>query len=348
MFQHILVPLDGSSRAEQAIPLAARIARASGARVVLARVITPLPEPTSLIAMGIPVVDARMQNEVDHEARKYLLQMKTAASLEGLNVTAILLHGANVAAELETYADNEHCDLIVLCSRGGSGLKRWFFGSVAQDLLRISAPPVLIVHEGSTVEMAERVTRPFSVLVALDGSLRAETALVPAAVLSAALSAPGQGRLHLLHIVRPALPGEDGEELSSQLDARALAEAIDYLDEVTWCVERGSLASYGLRVTRETVMEADIVHTLINVAEQGQTVTTIPPQSGYDALAITTHGRHGLPRWLQGSRAEYLLGATRLPLLVMRQPHEHMTDAEQLTTSLMDAADHDKRTVTGL
>src|SRR5689334_23295333 len=104
MFQHILVPLDGSSRAEQAIPLAARIARGSGARVILARVITPLPEPASLIAMGMPVVDASMQDEVNCEARTYLLQMKTAASLAGLNVTVMLLHGADVAAELEAYA----------------------------------------------------------------------------------------------------------------------------------------------------------------------------------------------------------------------------------------------------
>src|SRR2546421_12914301 len=93
-----------------------------------------------------------------------------------------------------------------MCSYGFTVVRYWWMsGSVAAKIARFAQIPVMILREGGPVpEERKPGERPLRVLVPLDGSDYARAALVPAAYLAAALAVPGQGALHLTHIVQPA------------------------------------------------------------------------------------------------------------------------------------------------
>jgi hypothetical protein len=96
-------------------------------------------------------------------------------------------------------------DLIVMCSRGYTGLKRWMEGSETQKLAAKAPVPILVLHAGGgkLLNFPCSDSRPARVLVLLDGTSEAETVVVPAANLSAALCTPFQGTLHLAQCAGP-------------------------------------------------------------------------------------------------------------------------------------------------
>jgi len=98
------------------------------------------------------------------------------------------------ATTIISAAQSHLIDLIILCSHGDTGIKRWAVGSVAQKVIRQSLIPVLVLHKegGIPANSHPDGTRSVRVLVGLDGSTLSETALVPAAQLSTALSAPAE------------------------------------------------------------------------------------------------------------------------------------------------------------
>jgi nucleotide-binding universal stress UspA family protein len=116
MFQHILVPLDGSPRAERALPVAARLAQASGGTVVLLRVVGlptvffpyPAPDPGMLQA----ILDAELA-----EARDYLDCITRLSSLMNVHTETVVIVGQATATFLSV-VEAQHIDLIVLCSHG--------------------------------------------------------------------------------------------------------------------------------------------------------------------------------------------------------------------------------------
>src|SRR5260221_11098070 len=199
MFRRILVPLDGSARAEQALPLAARIARASGGSVMLLHVLTTPRE------LGPSLGQAALQHEVIDAAiagaTTSLSQAAQAHSLAGVETKGAVLSGPEALTILAT-AKEQQSDLILIASHGATGFKRWALGSVAQQVARESPVPVLVLRESGTVPSSAYPdkTRPLhtvAAVVALDGSALAEAAILPAAHLVAALAAPAPGSLHL-------------------------------------------------------------------------------------------------------------------------------------------------------
>ena len=297
-FQHILVPLDGSKRAESAIPVAAHLARASGGALLFVRVVA-FPDESA--------AEYRM-------ASAYLEQQVQRAALNGMSVQARILTGMP-AERILACIETQGIDLVAMSSRGETGLRRWAFGSVAQKVLRQNGTSVLVLHEsaGPLNNQHPEGLRPVRVLVALDGSSLAEAALSPAAALSTALSAPEQGSLHLVRVLPLSVPPSAAEAMSGarQLD---ISEARTYL-QVTKELLR---EKENLFLTTSVVVHPDVAQTLIRLAEEG-----FPASSDHDArdacdlIALTTHGRSGTARWLLGSIAERVLDGTRLPLLVV-------------------------------
>ncbi|HEU5384131.1 MAG TPA: universal stress protein [Ktedonobacteraceae bacterium] len=180
MFKRILVLLDGSHRAEQAIPLAARIARASGSPVVLMQAvwIPPVAAGASDAALLPPPMAPRDQAEIT----AYLARLTAATPLKDLSTEVEVTDGEPAQAILAT-AQARQADLIVMASHGRSGLTRVLLGSVAARVARASTIPVLIARAGERDEeslaqesLPER--RSVQILVALDGSSLAEAALM--------------------------------------------------------------------------------------------------------------------------------------------------------------------------
>src|SRR2546423_7086743 len=130
MFQHILVPLDGSPLAEEVLPLAAQLARATSASLILLRVVTtyqnPIPmEPVSLVEQS--------RKRVEAESQAYLQRVITYEHLDGIPVHIEALAGIP-AQTIMQYAHTYQVDLIIMRSHGETGFKRWMLGSVAQQL----------------------------------------------------------------------------------------------------------------------------------------------------------------------------------------------------------------------
>ena len=320
MFKRILVPLDGSSRAEYALPVAARIARASGGSMYLLRVVS---QP---IDYGGGLAEAPLLMEQVIESRmavttSYLQRVAALPLLEGIQTTTEVAFGIPAQYILAT-AESQTADLIVLCSHGRAGFARWALGSVAHALAHESTVPTLILRENEPASLLSHpdAARPLCTLVPLDGSQLAESALVPAAYLTAALAAPAQGALHLAQVVKHyAETAEEGEV--RKLNEEALQRARVYL-----ATTREHLLTIvrdlKLSLTYSVEFDKDVASVLVSLAEhrsEGKATTGV---AGCDLIAISTHGRSGLERWVMGSVTARVLGTTRLPMLIVRPPQK--------------------------
>jgi len=188
-----------------------------------------------------------------------------------------------------------HCDLIVMSSHGYSGVTRWMLGSVAEKVLRKAPCPVLVI----------RSSRPiWRVLVPLDGSPLAEAALQPALAVAAGLGA----EVTLLRAI-----GAPEAEVLKQLDKvekglsqRVLedmsAAAKTYLREVS---DRHRRAGAEIKTA---VVDGSAAAGILDYAEARD----------MDLIAMSTHGRTGLQRWIYGSVTEKVLHGAQHSMLVVR------------------------------
>jgi nucleotide-binding universal stress UspA family protein len=344
MFQRMLVPLDGSKRAERAIPIAARIARASGGSLMLLRAVgiqiefgTYITEPSVLIQEALELDLTR--------AIDYLARIKTSHELEGIETTVEVRSGGAAQTILDV-AQMQHVDLIVMCSHGDTGFKRWVLGSVAQQVTRHSPLPVLVLREGGPVPTGSfpDPTHPLRAvmgLVALDGSVEAEAALEPAAKLVAALAAPARGILRLTQFVNlPANERERGSHVGIDplMKEEMLCAAKTYLSDVADRLRNGPLAELKLTIVCSVATGKDAASALLSVAETGNDAEGAAMLGSCDVMALATHGRGGLQRLALGSVTEHVLGATRRPLLVVhaRPPGERF--AEEGSRNRSDAS----------
>lgn len=317
MFQHILVPLDGSSRAEQALPVAARIARATGGSLHLVQVISLLIDYSGGMS-PVSLVDEQISEEEIARATEYLQSLAASQTCAGLDVGVEVYYGLPFQHLLDC-AQAPGIDLVVLCSHGRTGFARRVLGSVAYALVHQCTRPLLVLRQNGAFAANAGTLRT---LVPLDGSPLAEAVLRPAAILTAALAAPGQGAVHLSQIVR-IFPTSADEGYISELNDEARQRAESYLSQVQ---ERlvSQVSNLQLTLTHAATYASDVAGALVNLAEHGGEERE--QQFGHggpcDLIAISTHGRGGLERWIMGSVTQRLLNATKLPMLIIRPSDE--------------------------
>src|SRR5690242_20764592 len=190
MYKTIIVPLDGSAFAEQAIGTAAAIAQRSGAPLVLVRV-----HETYAFESTDYSIDAELSRR---DQERYLAAIaERVENIYGLGAQRTLLDGV-VGPSICDFAMGLEAPLIVLSTHGRTGFSRFWLGSVADAIMRHASTPVLMLRhrEHTDVELA-RAHRFQHVLVPLDGSTFAEVALEPAVSLARAFKA----KLTLLRVV---------------------------------------------------------------------------------------------------------------------------------------------------
>lgn len=329
MLKHILVTLDGSPCSEESIPVAARIARNTGATITIVRVYRAAYEFTAYSMEAVNILDSAYTQEIE-EAQAYLSHIAHSESLQGLKVQTAVIAG-NPQQVITEFVKLEKADLVVMCTRDNKGLKRWVAGSVTQYIMRHTNVPILILHRNH-VPAAMTIPNPqqrYSMLVALDGSQLAETALQPAAQISAALAYPFPGRLHLIRIV-PASINDPETQTAAQkeLNSQRVTEAQRYLLQVEERIRQGLFKNIQVEVNSSVVLQSDIASTLIKAATQGEGSSTPTHQ----AIAIATHDRHGFSRLLESSVTDHILEGSQLPLLVV-----HLADKQESTDQLQQA-----------
>jgi nucleotide-binding universal stress UspA family protein len=323
MFQRMLLPLDGSKRAERAIPLAERIARASGGSLIFLRAVGTQIEFGTYITEPSVIIQEALKTDLTR-AIGYLARIKRSNDLAGIEATVEVRSGRAAQTILDV-AQTQHVDLIVMCSHGDTGFKRWALGSVAQQVARHSPLPVLVLRDGGPVPTGSfpDPTHPLRAvmgLVALDGSVGAEAVLEPAAKLVAALAAPARGILRLTRVVDlPANERERGSHASIDplMKEEMLCAANTYLRGVADRLRSGSLAELKLTIVCSVATGKDAANALLSVAETGNDAEGAAMLGSCDLMAMATHGRGGLQRLALGSVTERVLGATKRPLLVV-------------------------------
>lgn len=161
----LLVPLDGSPLAEQALGPAGSIADAVGAELVLLRVVEPAD---GFAALGTAYLPAQSQDVLD-EAQAYLDGISTSPSRAGHTITSLVVAG-DPAAKIAAFARDVDVDLIVMSTHGFGGLARLTMGSVATSVVQRATTPLLLVrsttgHHAASGDAKESTRSPGAVTV---------------------------------------------------------------------------------------------------------------------------------------------------------------------------------------
>lgn len=313
MFQRILVPLDGSERAEQVLPTAARIARISGGSLLLVRVADIFADPNWQFPNSLIGLKEVIQRE-RASMTAYLEGIAASQILEGLGVIMHIVEGRTEQALLSV-AQTMHADLIVMNGHGYTGLKRWVLGSVTQHIERHSSVPVLILrdHKSSSEQLLHAEMQPARVIVPLDGAALSEAILPAAANLSMALSSPTRGLLHLM-MVLPKTHQATKTVLRGQ--TMTIQDAQEYLASVQQRLCQDKQVEPCLEVTSSVLQQSSVRTALTEIVAMGADRNG-KHSTSYNVIAMTTHGREGLDRWLHPSVTEQVLDTSSFPILVL-------------------------------
>jgi nucleotide-binding universal stress UspA family protein len=302
MFRSLLVPLDGSSFSEHALPFALGIARRAGAAVELVHVHVPLVYVT-----GIDVLDSGADERVKEQERVCLDRMvsrwQTAAS--GVRMSRALLEG--FAPDVLREQTSGKADLVVMATHGRGPASRFWLGSVADALIRTTTVPMLLLRPGEQPPPVA-LAPPFRhVMIPLDGSELAEQALEPALQIGRLMEAD----YTLLRVVKPVVvldpnPGWPATTGTNKtLTQQAIDEAQAYLDRIAL-----RLGEQALKVRTRIVLHAHPAEAILQATRRA------------DVIALATHGHGGLRRLLLGSVADKVLRGGTTPMLVCRPRNE--------------------------
>ena len=142
MYKKILVPLDGSELAKNALGHAEKLAEIFDAEIILLQVVPFMPIYGTPEFVTSCVVDEKQKEA----AERYLTNLAEELKKRGSKVTAKVKTCPQVAAEIIDFAKASGADLIVMCTHGHSGITRWVLGSIAHKVLTRAETPILIIQ----------------------------------------------------------------------------------------------------------------------------------------------------------------------------------------------------------
>lgn len=301
MFRSVLVPLDGSSTAAQAIPYAARIA-APGARIALVCVVEPPVNELFNISRSAQVAE-QMDFSREILSREAAVQAERLRD-QGFQVITALPSGS-ATDEIISCAHIVHADAIAMTTHGTGGVAHWLLGSVTSRVLHATHIPVLVARAATAMCPTDRVEIE-SIIVPLDGSAIAEQARDVACDLAKQLALP-------LRIVRVV------DDKSSLLHAAS----IDDYAAARWLVEalasaRTRAGAYVGGVTaRSRAAGLDAVGTVL-VGSPAATLVQHFGEHPNALVVMATNGEGGAQQWAFGSVAEKIITTAPNPTLVLR------------------------------
>ncbi len=151
MFKRVMVPLDGSPLAMQALPLAADLAERARAELLLMQAVAASIEAYPASApLGRPdLIPSDMLRMLRARAGQQLEDQAAMLRDRGLLVVSRVSNG-HAAEAIIDQAERESVDLIVMATHGYSGIKRWALGSVADKVLHAATTPLLLVHANAS------------------------------------------------------------------------------------------------------------------------------------------------------------------------------------------------------
>ena len=295
-FTHLLVPLDGSQLAESALPPAAFFAEMYRAKVTLMHVIEKKPPQE---------VHGERHLSDPQAAEEYLESVASRAFPEDISVSIHVHMGGDrgVAQTITEHITEMGIDLVVMCTHGRGGVRKFLFGSIAQQVIGLGSKPVLLIQPRKSVKGKE-----FSchrLLAPLDGDPVHEQALD----LAAELSRKCQASIYLETVVPTSrtLPGEKAAtaillpgSTSAMLDLNE-----QYAEQYLQALEK-KMSRQGITVSSD-VGRGDPAEVIVETARR----------IGADLVVMATHGRSGTKAFWAGSVAPKISNRSHLPLLLI-------------------------------
>jgi nucleotide-binding universal stress UspA family protein len=292
VFSNVIVPLDGSRDAASAIPVARSLATLGGGRISLVRVVH---RPAGLFASHV--------NQV-HNASAYLDEVVRDELARVEQPVSTSVRSGDVVEAILSEVDDTGSSVIVMATRGHSGVVRAMLGSVASELLSKSPVPVVVVRAG-----AQPMEHVRQILVPVDGSAESERAMSAAADLAAVAGA----NMTLLQVVPPgpiptwasetAVAVELGQYADpGQVDRAALADARQYVNTLAGRLE-----------TKRVSVEA-----LAMLGDVPKTITETAEGIRADLIVMRTRGHTGATRAVLGSVADEVVRSAGVPVMLLR------------------------------
>ena len=302
-YTKVLVPLDGSPLSESILPYAVSFAERLNIPMELLHVIDLDALRTYFSAQqGRPFDE--VEDEMKARAAAYL--QKAAASLpKSLAVRQVVAVGSAPVMIL-AQAEKEQGALLAMATRGFSGAKRWFFGSVADKVLHGAQTPLLLFKGSPERDLGKKVTIK-RMLVPLDGSGLAEQILPHVITLAQAMTLNVEFlRIYSvpMTVATPAYPAAYPVATQVPTVEAFRKEAVGYLDGKVQQLREGE----GLPEVSYTVTEGEAADQIIEAAHQTQD----------SLIAMSTHGRSGVGRWILGSVADRVIRQSGDPVFVLR------------------------------
>ena len=294
-FRHIIVPLDGSRLAEAALPSAVAIATRMNARVTLLHVIEH-KAPTS-------VHGERHLNKI-LDAAAYLSEIARRYQDTGAAIDTHVHPNEEhyVAQSIAEHADELGVDLVALATHGSGGIRGLIFGSVAQQVLRRTTTPVLLVRPESDPHT------PFAnraILVPLDGGADAEAALPYAEMLANELPSA----LRLVRVVPTVGTVRGPAGASATFSPVATAGLLD--------IEAGQARDYLTTVMARLPGHLDVTGE-VRRGSVPDALIEAAAMTNADLTVVATHAKAGIESFLAGSVGATLLDRLARPLLLIR------------------------------
>jgi nucleotide-binding universal stress UspA family protein len=298
MYTKLLVPLDGSKAAEKALPYARYLAQDENLVIELLAVVDVASMATHMTAERALHLDTMVDDAV-RASEKYLQTI--AGTLPAAKIKSVVESGRPEEVIIEKAAAGQNT-LITMATHGRSGMNRWLLGSVAEKVLRGTTNPVLLIRarENTTIEDGPTLK---SLIVPMDGSELAER------VLPTAIELAKQRNLEIVlirayNIPTTAYAGVEGYALPiDDLLKDMREEACEYLEN-----KAADVKKLGIGRVSFTVKEGLAADEIISFAK------TLPG----GLIAMSTHGRSGVRRWVLGSVTETVVRHAENPVLVIR------------------------------
>lgn len=296
MFRKIAIPLDGSAFAERILNHLPRLGTPEKLEVLLIRVVEPLHYYSYVAPDAIHLFDAAMWRE---NAYQYLKMMAHQLRKQGYTAS-ISVGDGDIAATIQDIAVAHDADLIAMTTHGRSGMQRWLLGSVADRVVRTASLPVYLVRPGREIMSAGA---PQRLLVPLDGSMLAETALASALKLM-------EGRKAELWLVQAV---EISPLWGEKYISPEMLAALPSLEE-----QERVATEYLEKVAAPLRAEGHQVFITLGTGNAAQVVADTVTERAIDTVVMSTHGRSGLNRWVFGSVADKVMRLVECPVLLVR------------------------------
>jgi len=306
MFERLLVPLDGSEQAEATLPYAEELAARIGSEVVLLQVGEPERECSGTERQSYLAYLDRLARTVRRMAAVRAARNSHPERRE-VRVQTVVLQG-NPAERITEYAAGNAIGLIVMAAHGRSGLTRWAVGSVADKVLRAARIPIALIT-GPARDVPTRDKGALDkALLPLDGSKIGEAALEYVEEL-----APKMGtELTLLQVVEHKYVAYSAE----------IGGYIPYPQEWLTATEDAA-RSYLAGVEARLKAKGITVSSRVEIGLAADTIVDVAEKMKADFIAMSTHGRSGMGRWVFGSVADRVIHAGKMPVFLVRaRPEE--------------------------